>query len=140
MRPGEHISLLGAFCIILLASFGAARAAAEERDPFFSAGPRSAVSATSRSDESWGRDPFSRPFEGAVPASTAPGGRARGKGLTGIIFSANVRLAIMNGETVHEGGMIDGKKVAEIRGRSIVLMNSFGSREELSLEDFSIRK
>jgi hypothetical protein len=115
--------------------------AEQERDPFFSAGPRSAATATSSPKAgTWGRDPFNRPFEGAGQKAPAPGARVRKQVLSGIIYSSDVRLAIINGETFREGSVIGDRKLAEIRAHSVVFTNSAGSTEEVSLEDFSIRK
>jgi hypothetical protein len=112
-----------------------------ERDPFFSAGPRSSATiSSSRDDGTWGRDPFNRPFEGAEHQAPAPGARVRGLVLTGIIYGKEVRLAIIGGETFREGSVIGDRKLAEIRAHSVVFINSTGGTEEVSLEDFSMRK
>jgi hypothetical protein len=63
-----------------------------------------------------------------------------GRNLTGIIYSKHVRVAIIGGEALKEGSMVGDQKIVDIRRRSIVLQNSAGSREEVFLEDFSIRK
>jgi hypothetical protein len=65
---------------------------------------------------------------------------ARGKGLTGIIYSKNMRLAIINGEAVREGGSIGDRKVASIGVRSVRLKNASGAIEEIFLQDFTMRK
>jgi hypothetical protein len=122
------------------ASISPARAE-QERDPFFSAGPRSSAPVTSAPDDgTWGRDPFNRPFEGAEKQAPPSGARARGPVLTGIIYSKDVRLAILGGETFREGSVIGDRKLSEIRAHSVVFLNSAGGTEEVSLEDFSIRK
>jgi hypothetical protein len=124
--------------LLLLPIFCPAFVWAQEQDPFFSAGPRSAMSATIPQDSGWGRDPFSRPFEGKDQAGQqqAPAGG----GLTGIICSRAGCIAIIGGETHRVGGMVNGQKVMEIRKRSVVLKSGSGIREEMFLEDFSIRK
>jgi hypothetical protein len=127
------------FQILLITWMLAASTAwAEDKDPFFSAGPRSSVSASVPQDSNWGRDPFSKPFEGKTPPAASSGARARG--LTGIIYGQNARIAIIDGETYREGGRVGDQKLVDIRKRSVVLMNSFGIREEIYLEDFSIGK
>lgn len=127
------------FQILLIAWLLAASTAwAEEKDPFFPAGPRSSLTASVPQDRDWGRDPFSRPFEGKT--SPAASSVVRGSGLTGIIYGRNARIAIIDGETYREGSMVGGRKMVDIRKRSVVLMNDSGSREEVFLEDFSMRK
>lgn len=118
-------------------AFSSAAFAAEEKDPFFPAGPRSVGSASVPQDSNWGRDPFARPFEGK-PQTAVTGTAARG--LTGIICSKKGCIAIIGGETYREGSMVNGQRLVGIRKRSVVFMNSSGSREEMLLEDFSIRK
>jgi hypothetical protein len=113
---------------------------AEEKDPFFPAGPRSSVSVSVPQDRDWGRDPFSKPFEGKTPPAASSGVRAPGSGLSGIIYGKNARLAIIGGETYREGSMVGGQKLVDIRKRSVVFLNDSGSREEVFLEDFSLRK
>ena len=117
---------------------------AQEKDPFFPSGPRSAVTVSSPQENNWGRDPFSRPFE-EKSRSLAPSARGvldliGGRNLTGIIYSKRVRVAIIGGEALKEGSMVGDQKLVDIRRRSIVLQNSVGSREEVFLEDFSMRK
>jgi hypothetical protein len=113
-------------------------AGAQERDPFFPAGPKSSMGTSVPQDSNWGRDPFSKPFEGKTPPAASSGARARG--LTGIIYGQNARIAIIDGETYREGGKVGDQKLLDIRKRSVVLMNSSGSREEIFMEDFSIGK
>lgn len=119
------------------ASAVTAQQAEQERDPFFGEGPRSLSTITSEGNGEWGRDPFSKPFEGTA---SAPATRAPGKKLTGIIYGKNDRIAIIGGEMVREGSMVGDQKLMTIGKRSIVLMNSTGSKEEVFLENFSIRK
>lgn len=120
-----------------LTSVVSAQQGEQERDPFFGDRPRSSVTITSQDSGEWGRDPFAKPFEGTA---VAPVMRAPEKKLTGIIFGKDVRIAIIGGELVKEGSMIGDQKLMSIRKRSIVLMNSTGSTEEIFLENFSIRK
>ncbi len=117
-----------------------AKAADAERDPFFTAGPRSDAKTAVEKDADWGRDPFNRPFIGTAQSAAPSAGRGRGGGLTGIISSGAVRLAIINGEAYKEGSMIGEQKLTSIRNRSVVLVNRAGNREEMFLEDFSFRK
>jgi len=129
------ISTAAAFLNIALA-----QQAEPDRDPFFSTGRISSETTSVPRDNDWGRDPFSRPFEGKGQTLPAPLGRIRGKNLTGIIYSNNIRYAIIGGEAVREGSMIGDQKLVDVRKRSVILMNGGGSREEVFLEDFSIRK
>ena len=111
-----------------------------ERDPFFSARPGSAPTTTSSPNDSWGRDPFARPFEekAAVPQVQEP--QVQRKKLTGIVYGDNARLAIIEGDMHKEGSMVGDQKLVEIRRRSVVFLNSAGGKEEVFLENFSIRK
>jgi hypothetical protein len=79
----------------VFATVSSAQQPEQDRDPFFSDGPRTAGTASVAPDTAWGRDPFSRPFEGT--ATTAPTARLRGKNLTGILYSKDTRLAIIGG-------------------------------------------
>ncbi|MFA5073433.1 MAG: hypothetical protein WC539_05995 [Nitrospirota bacterium] len=110
---------------------------AAEKDPFFPEGIRSSAAGTGTQDSTWGRDPFSRPFEGKGSSSKTSG---RIRSLTGIIYGKDVRVAIFDGETHKEGSMVGGRKLMDIRKRSVVLRGENGSREEIFLEDFSMRK
>lgn len=136
----RNIILLIAFTVCAL---GASAAGAQDRDPFFPDGQRSAPTATAPQDANWGRDPFSRPFEGKPSALQPVRGmidRIRGKSLTGIIYGKQARVAIIGGETYQEGSMVGDQKLVDIKRRSVVFMNGSGSYEEVFLEDFSIRK
>ena len=129
--------------VLMAAAFAgnsAAQEAGRERDPFFSAGPRSAGTGTLKQDDAWGRDPFNRPFEGKTAVPQVQGSPSQGKILTGIIHGNAVRLAIISGELYKVGGMVGDQKLAEIRERSVVLMSASGGSEEVFLENFSIRK
>ena len=114
-----------------------AQEAEQDRDPFFGERPRSSATSTSQDGGEWGRDPFTKPFEGTA---LAPATRAPEKKLTGIIYGKDVRIAIIGGEMVREGSMVGDRKLTNIRQRSIVLMNSTGGNEEIFLENFSVRK
>jgi hypothetical protein len=136
------------YILITILMFSAASAWGEEQDPFHPGG-RPAVKSPAQTPESsasttdtgtWGRDPFSNPFGGKAPAAKGPKAAVRGPGLTGIIYSPEVRLAIINGETFREGSMIGDRKLVDIRARSVVFLNAAGGQEEEFLEDFSIRK
>lgn len=112
----------------------------EERDPFYPSARRPAPQAQQQPEADWGRDPFDRPFSGPtagpsrVPQQQGP---AAG-GLTGIIYSKNVRVAIIGGEVLREGSMVGDRRLVDIRKKSVVLMTASGGREELFLEDFSL--
>lgn len=121
-----------------LTSVVSAQQGGQERDPFFGDRPRSSGTITSQdSSGKWGRDPFSKPFEGTL---AAPATRAPEKKVTGIIYGKDVRIAIIGGEIVKEGSMVGDQKLMNIRKSSIVLMSRTGSTEEIFLENFSIRK
>jgi hypothetical protein len=123
---------------IALTSVVFAQQGGQERDPFFGDRPGSSVTITSHdSGTSWGRDPFSKPFEGIL---AAPATRAPEKKVTGIIYGKDVRIAIIGGEIVREGSMVGDQKLVSVHQRSIVLMSSTGRTEEIFLENFSIRK
>lgn len=113
------------------------------RDPFYPSAdrPGSTAPRAGGSDEStWGRDPFINPLAGRAPVQKGPASPGQGRALTGIIYSSDVRLAIFGGETYLEGSRIGDKKLVEVRPRSVVLMNTNGEKEEVSLEDFTMIK
>jgi hypothetical protein len=116
---------------------------AQDRDPFFPDGPRSVPTASFSPDRVWGRDPFLKPFEAVTQAQEGPKAGPEEPGqkriLTGIIYGKHVRLAIIGGETLREGGMVDGKKLVRIKRRSIVLRSGTGATEVVTLKNFSIR-
>ena len=129
--------------LLVVAMLCPASVQAQERDPFFPDGPRSGPTASASQDTTWGRDPFSRHFEGKPsPLQPVRGviDRIRGKALTGIIHSKQVRVAIIGGETYREGSMVGDQKLVDIKKRSVVLMNGSGGYDEVFLDDFSIRK
>jgi hypothetical protein len=124
-----------------MAGVVSAQEAGPERDPFFSAGPRSSLTAPAEQGGEWGRDPFARPFDGAaaaVPQIQQPAPAPEFK-LTGIIYNDTVRIAVINGEMVGEGGMVGGRKVLKVRNSSVVLANGPAGSQEFFLENFSIR-
>jgi hypothetical protein len=133
----KTVFYIGFMIAAALGSTAMAQQAGQERDPFFGEGPRSLSTPTSPENNSWGRDPFVKPFEGtaALQARQAPERK-----LKGIIFGKSERIAIIGGEMVREGNMVGDQKLMAIRKRSIVLMNSSGSTEEVFLENFSVRK
>ncbi|HYA86642.1 MAG TPA: hypothetical protein VEI57_06235 [Nitrospirota bacterium] len=114
-----------------------AQEAEQERDPFFGERPGSSVTSTLQDSGEWGRDPFTKPFEGTA---IAPATRAPEKKLTGIIYGKDVRIAIIGGDMVREGSLVGDRKLVNIRQRSVVLVNSTGGSDEIFLENFSIRK
>ena len=118
---------------------GASVTLSQEKDPFFPGGERSAVTASLPQENAWGRDPFTKPFEGKALSSTPTGSAGKG-GLTGIIYGKHAHIAIIDGEAYKEGSHIEGRKLVQIRKRSVVFMSSSGSVEEVFLQDFSIRK
>ncbi len=133
---------IGYIIVVMTLTFAAAawaQARAEETDPFHPSGSRP-VTSHAPIDGMWGRDPFNSPLAGKAPVSKAPARAGRGSGLTGIIYSADVRLAIINGEALREGSAVGDKKIVDIRRQSVVLLNAAGGHEEVVLEDFSIRK
>lgn len=134
MKRILSISILMAAAIVNTAS---AQDAGPERDPFFSAGPRSSGQVTPQEESEWGRDPFNRQFTEPAPARE---GRARGVKLSGIIYGKDVRLAIIGGEAHREGSMVGDRRLLEVRTHSVILTDSAGNREEVFVEDFSIRK
>jgi hypothetical protein len=143
--------------LIISAVVGAARAqeGAAEIDPFHPSEVISALTATVPDNNSWGVDPFNNPLGGKdqipkdqVPKDQAPKDQAqkepesapRNKGLTGIIFSNNMRLAIIDGNTLSVGSKMGGRKLVQIRTRSVVFEDASGGREEMFLKDFSAGK
>lgn len=122
---------------ILTVSAATAVEKADERDPFFPTGNRPAVQKQSP-EADWGRDPFANPLSGRPQVGTAKRGQPHSARLTGIIYSKKVRIAIIGGEIVREGGMVSGKRLVDIRRKSVVLMDEAGRYEEIFLEDFGI--
>jgi hypothetical protein len=137
MRQNTKLYICLLIVITVLTGTAAAQQADQERDPFFGEGPRSLSTSTSSGTNTWGRDPFVKPFEGAA---TVEAKQVPERKLTGIIFGKNERIAIIGGELMKEGSMVGDQKLMTIRRRSIVLMNSSGGTEEIFLENFSIRK
>lgn len=117
-----------------------AQEGATERDPFYPAEKRSSAPAPVPAGNAWGRDPFNNPLAGRTPVRRERGPGDRGKGLTGIIYSKDIRLAIINGEALREGSSIGGRKLVSIGVRSVRLENASGGVEEVFLRDFSMQK
>lgn len=113
--------------------------AADERDPFYPSGPRPSVQSPPQNNE-WGSDPFDNPFAGKGASQQKEKSPGKTRALTGIIFGKNLRIAIMNGETLREGSMVGEQRLTVIRNRSVVLTSPDGVSEEVFLDDFSIRK
>lgn len=126
--------------LFMMAAPAAARAQGDdERDPFYPSARRPAPQAQQQPEADWGRDPFDRPFSGPTAGtSRAPQHGPSSGGLTGIIYSTNVRLAIIGGEVLREGGTVGDRRIVDIRKKSVVLMTAAGGREEMFLEDFSL--
>ena len=125
---------------VVLAAAALAQEGVAERDPFSSREKGHAAPAPAPAGNGWERDPFSNPLANRTPARTERVSDARGKGLTGIIYSKNMRLAIINGEALREGSSIGDRKVASIGVRSVRLKNAAGAIEEIFLQDFTMRK
>lgn len=117
-----------------------AQEGATERDPFYSTEKVPSAPAPVPAGNAWGRDPFNNPLAGRTPARRERGSDDRGKGLTGIIYSKDIRLAIINGEALSEGSSIGERKVESIGARSVRLANAAGGIEEVFLRDFSMLK
>jgi hypothetical protein len=126
-------------------SMTAARAqeGAAERDPFYPSADRPSVTAPrpgGADDRPWGRDPFNNPMAGRAPLQQGSASPGQGRALTGIIYSKDVRLAILGGETYREGSKVGDRKLVEIRERSVMFMSPAGEKEEVFLEDFTLNK
>ena len=146
MRKELFSSIIIVTLTAVVLTAGQAQAGETERDPFFPSAHRPSAAATRPGlvDDSWGRDPFSNPLANRPPVSstqkTSPPPSQIRILLSGIIYSKDLRLAIIGGETYREGSKIGDRKLLEIRTRSIVVENSAGEREESLLEEFSINK
>jgi hypothetical protein len=132
-------------CILVImtavfASLARAQQGPLERDPFHPSDAGFASTAPVPDEKAWGRDPFSNPLAGKSPARKEPGREVQGAVLTGIIYSTDVRLAIVGGDMLAEGGMVGDKKIVHIRSRSVVFENAAGGREEVFLDNFSVGK
>ena len=125
---------------VVLAAAALAQEGVTDRDPFDATEKRPPASAPVPAGNAWGRDPFNNPLAGRAPARAERVPEARGKGLTGIIYGKDIRLAIINGEALREGGSIGGRKLVSIGVRSVRLENASGGVEEIFLQDFSMRK
>ncbi len=115
---------------------------AAEKDPFHPSAGRPVATAPGppSGDDSWGRDPFNNPLAGKRPEQKMAPSPGPGLVLTGIIFSEDVRLAIIGGETYQVGAKVGDKKLVDIRSRSVVFMSAAGEREEVFLKDFTMNK
>ncbi len=134
----------GMFNIFIIMIFGAALSVspawAEETDPFFPSENRPSGQVTVPSDSDWGRDPFSSPVSRKTTATREAGSGASRGNLTGIIFSKDVRIAIIGGEALREGSVVGNRKLMDIRKKSVVFMDAGGVPEEVFLEDFSLSR
>jgi len=119
-----------------------AQEGAAEKDPFHPSAGRPVVSVPgpSSGDDSWGRDPFNNPLAGKRPSQKMETSPGPGLVLTGIIFSEDVRLAIIGGETYQVGAKVGDRKLVDIRSRSVVFMSAAGEKEEVFLSDFTMSK
>jgi len=120
------------------AACACAQSAAFERDPF-SSSAKSEAAPTAR-PEAWGRDPFNSPFSTGEQTGQGPPRAAHENVLTGIIYSKNVRIAIIGGEALRVGDLAEDRKIIDIRRSSVVLKDRSGHREELFLENYSVPK
>jgi hypothetical protein len=132
--------ILYVIIMIMISSIAVAQEGATDRDPFSSPAKRPPAPSAAPAGNAWGRDPFNNPFSGRMPARRERAPEARGKGLTGIIYSEGFRLAIINGEALSEGSRLGEGKVASIGEKSVRLMNAAGGIEEIFLKDFAMRK
>jgi hypothetical protein len=128
--------------IVVVATAVQAQEGAAARDPFYSAvgRPSAPVPSPSSGKDVWGRDPFTNPLAGKGPTQTGAPSPGAVRMLTGIIYSADVRLAIFGGETYREGSMVGDRKLVAIRMRSVVFKSAAGGEEEVFLEDFTMSK
>jgi hypothetical protein len=107
----------------------------------------SAVTAAVPDNNSWGADPFNNPLA-AKPIDLGPGDQEQQEpeselsdlGLTGIIFNNNMRLAIIDGNTMSVGSQVGDWRLVQILSRSVVFMDAAGDREEIFLNDHIDRK
>jgi hypothetical protein len=127
---------------VILATAVQAQEGAAEKDPFHPSAGRPVVSVPGppSGDDSWGRDPFNNPLAGKRPEQKMASSPSPGLVLTGIIFSKDVRLAIIGGETYQVGVKVGDRKLVDIRSRSVVFMNTAGEKEEVFLADFTMNK
>jgi len=142
MRKGLLYIIIITMTVIFATAVQAQEGAAEN-DPFHPSAGRPVVSVPGppSGDDSWGRDPFNNPLAGKRPEqkNMAPSS-VPGLVLTGIIFSKDVRLAIIGGETYQAGVKVGDRKLVDIRSRSVVFMNTAGEKEEVFLADFTMNK
>jgi len=140
MRNGLLYSILT--MTVIFATAVQAQAGAAERDPFFpSAGrPGAPVPPPPSREDAWGRDPFNNPLARRAPAQTGAPSAGTIHKLTGIIYSTDVRLAIIGNETYPEGSTVGDRILTEIRMRSVVFKSAAGDQEEVFLENFTMSK
>ena len=84
----------------------------------------------------WGADPFRVPSSGTVTHRTSPGPAARTSAaswrLSGILYSDQQPLAIINNRPVGVGDRVDGATVVEIKKRQVTV-ESDGRRISLTV-------
>jgi hypothetical protein len=127
---------------VILANAVQAQEGAAEKDPFHPSAGRPVVSVPGppSGDDAWGRDPFNNPLAGKRPEQKMAPSPSPGLLLTGIIFSKDIRLAIIGGETYQVGVKVGDRKLVDIRSRSVVFMNAAGEKEEVFLTDFTMNR
>jgi hypothetical protein len=141
MRKGLFYIIIITMTVIFATAVQAQEGAAE-KDPFHPSAGRPVVSVPGppSGDDSWGRDPFNNPLAGKRPEQKTAPSPGPGLVLTGIIFSKDVRLAIIGGETYQIGAKVGDRKLVDIRNRSVVFMSAAGEKEEVFLTDFTMNK
>jgi hypothetical protein len=141
VRNAQRFTGAVLFFIVIMGTSAWPQDGAGGRDPFFPSETRPAAPVPASRESAWGRDPFVAPGGGARTAPTKrPAARARGSGLTGIIYGEQTRLAVVDGEVLRVGGRVGDKRITDIRRRSVVLIDPAGRHDELFLEDFSAGK
>ena len=127
---------------VIFATAVQAQEGAEEKDPFHPSAGRPVISVPGppSGDDSWGRDPFNNPLAGKSVQQKGAPSPGPGHVLTGIIFSNDVRLAIIGGETYQVGAKVGDRKLVDVRSRSVVFMSAAGEKEEVFLADFTMSK
>lgn len=81
-------------------------------------------------------DPTRPPESIRSPAATSA---ANNSGLQSVFISPTHRVAIINGQTVELGGMIDGAKLVEISQDHVVLRGAEGKKVLSLFEDVTIK-
>ncbi|MBI5026584.1 MAG: hypothetical protein HZC12_07645 [Nitrospirae bacterium] len=82
----------------------------------------------------WGRDPFVREIDGKGPEREGIALPARVR-LNGIISNGQKSVAIINGNFLRKGDMIDGLLLTDIM-RDRVIFDRKGAKTELTIEKF----